>query len=406
MVGCDVSAEQQRLAPSFVFAKEISTTPRRKRDVSTEEQATISRVLNHRKTILQKMCDLPEKHELLNELDAALARISRGDYGRCLTCNAQISWATLLTNPLARNCEAHQKPDERERHSEDKRFQSLAFPEFDLVGGEIKMVRKDKLMLFGPPYEIAEDARLASSLQSSLLPQRGLRLGPWETSYAYVPARTVSGDYCDLIADITSGQLFFCFGDGMGKGIVGSIISSVLHSLFRALVTFSHEETLKILVERANRVLCDEFCRVEFGCYATVIFGRALDNGTIEFVNAGHPPAFLVRSGEPVVLEATGLPLGLFYTSTYEATKVLLAEGDAVLMYTDGVTEAQDGNGAEYGRQRLARIVQQQEHLSAEDLVGVCVQDVESFTAANSELNDDRSIMVIRRDVTGHPSPL
>ena len=244
--------------------------------------------------------------------------------------------------------------------------------------------------------EMVKDTVLASALQASLLPQRGLRFGAWETCYSYAPARTVCGDYCDLVTDGSTEELFFCFGDGMGKGIVGSIISSLLHSLFRTLLSFRHEESLTSLIERANRLLCEELGSRVPAYYATIICGRALSSGVLEVVNAGHPPAFIVGSGAVVPLEATGLPLGLFYTSTYEAKKVELRQGDALLMYTDGFTEAENASGMSYGRERLAQVAEAHRGLSADALIEACVADVKAFTA-DGPVGDDRTILVVRR---------
>ena len=367
-------------------------------------KADIQNLLQRRKTLLQRTVYLHKKDALLREIDRLLTFTSRHNYGRCTTCNEQIPWTTLLINPLEKHCATHRTPAEHQVFVEDTRIgaRAMASPHYPLkqrcnaIGwGGMGEVYHEAFTTLSPD-EMVKEAVQASAIQSSLLPEHGLRLGKWETSYAYLPARTVSGDYCDLISDTCNVQLFFCFGDGMGKGIVGCIISSLLHSLIRTIVAFRREETLSTMVERANRLLCEEFCRLEFGCFATVIMGCATDDGVLEVVNAGHPPAFLVRSSGATPLEATGPPLGLFYTSTYGSVRVPLTHGQAILMYTDGITEAQDHSGLEYGRERLARVIEQHGVLSAEELVGACVRDVKTFTA-DCPLNDDRTILVVRR---------
>ena len=377
-------------------------------EAATQEQFKIAVFLYdlevRKNVLMQNIHDLPERSALsvLREIDAAISRISQGCYGRCVICDEQISWTRLEHNPLARHCEPHRPPEERESVFEDNRIEHLLVqsPFYPLKRQEdVLREHHEHYEAFAAVYsleEMVKDNVVASEFQYSLLPEQGLRSGPWETSYCYAPAQSVSGDYCDLIRDSASEELFFCFGDGMGHGIVGSIISSLLHSLFRTLVTFRSDETITTLVERANRLLCEEFRNFRSGCYATVIFGRARNDGTVELVNAGHPPAFLLGSDKPVSLEATGLPLGLFYSSIYESRNLVMTERQVLLMYTDGVTEAEDRSGAEYGRERLARAAVRQDLLSAEHLVDACVRDIKAFTA-DSPLKDDQTILVVRR---------
>jgi len=159
-----------------------------------------------------------------------------------------------------------------------------------------------------------------------------------------MPAGKIGGDYCDLVQSATTGELYFFFGDAVGKGIAGSMIASQLHSLFRALSSL--ELPLKEMFERANRLFCESMVP---DYYATVVCGRASSDGKLELVNAGHLPPFILHSGQAIPVPATGLPIGLFYSSTYDVTTIQLASGDALVCYTDGITEARNELDAEYG---------------------------------------------------------
>ena len=234
------------------------------------------------------------------------------------------------------------------------------------------------------------DLSQASNLQATLLPKLGLCVVPWETYYDYAPARKVGGDYCDLVASDT-GDLFFFFGDAMGKGITGSIIVSHLHALFRTLVSVGMP--IHQMIERANRLLCDSMLT---DYYATLVCGRASSGGALELINAGHLPPLVLRLGQAIPLVATGVPLGLFNASTYEVTRTQLAPGETIFFYTDGITEARNPSGLEYSQERFERFVAQRNSLSAEVLVRECVADVMAFTAY-AELSDDRTLMALRR---------
>jgi sigma-B regulation protein RsbU (phosphoserine phosphatase) len=237
---------------------------------------------------------------------------------------------------------------------------------------------------------VEKDLNRAVDVQSTLLPQRGLRLTAWETYYDYVPARRVGGDYCDLVT-ADSGDLFFFFGDAVGKGITGSMIASQLHALFRTLLSVGLP--LDQMLERGNRLFCQSMAT---DYYATVVCGRASPAGTVELINAGHLPPFILRSGTALPLAATGFPLGLFDSSTYGTTKIQLAPGETLLFYTDGITEARNASEVEYGLERLALFVAERSHLSSEELVRACVDDVVAFIA-NIDLADDLTIMALRR---------
>lgn len=113
-------------------------------------------------------------------------------------------------------------------------------------------------------------------------------------------------------------------------------------------------------------------------------------------MGTGHPPPLLLRSGEVAKLEASGLPLGLFYTSTYDIARIQLAQGETLLFYTDGVTEARNNQGVEYGSERLARLAGERHDLIPEELVHACLGDLSTFTNG-SPRSDDLTIMAMRR---------
>jgi sigma-B regulation protein RsbU (phosphoserine phosphatase) len=190
---------------------------------------------------------------------------------------------------------------------------------------------------------------------------------------------------------VNNDDLFFFFGDAVGKGILGSMIASQLYAIFRTLLSMGLP--LSQMCERGNRLFCDS---MGTSYYATLVCGRASPRGALEIINAGHLPPLILRSGGAVPVPATGVPLGLFPASPYEITKIQLAPGETLLFYTDGVTEARNRLGTEYSPERLARFVAERSHLSAEGLVRTCVKEIKSF-ADNSGLADDQTLLALRR---------
>ena len=363
--------------------------------------------------------------DLLGQVDAALGRVSAGTYGTCEICKEPIEGDRLHADPLVRSCTSHLAPEELGRVVNDKRLASTylddhRMPEASRVLGakfevgsrpsrsplHLRRLRqwlveslRSALRVFegretGDEYstddkkELLEDSSRARRLQSMLLPKRDFGVAEWETYYDYAPAGAVGGDYCDLVAE--DGKLYFLLGDAVGKGTAGSMIASQLHALFRALLPLGLP--LNQLFERINRIFCESGVA---DYYATLVCGRGSCDGAIELVNAGHLPPFVLRSGQAMPLVATGLPLGLFYTSTYEVTELRLVPGETLLFYTDGITEARNRQDAEYGPERLMNLAIGQSDSCPEELVRACVNDVTAFTAG-LPLLDDRTVMALR----------
>jgi phosphoserine phosphatase RsbU/P len=368
--------------------------------------------------------------ELLEQVDAALGRVSAGTYGTCEICKEPIEDDRLHADPLARSCTSHLTPEELGRVASDQRLASSFLGDTTETGtyfftdetsanisrGAPRLRRssprhprgvrqrllaslKAAVRVFqnGEPEEnnssddkkrILEDSTRAHQLQSMLLPKRGLGVAAWETYYDYAPAGAVGGDYCDLVA--VDGKLVFCFGDAVGKGIAGSMIASQLHSLFRALLPL--ELPLNQLSARINRIFCESKAT---DYYATLVCGRASSDGALQLVNAGHLPPLVLRSGQAIPVVATGLPLGLFYTSTYDVTELRLVRGEMLLFYTDGITEARNPMDVEYGAERLVSVAVGRRALCPEELVRACVDDVTAFSSGVS-LHDDRTVMALR----------
>ncbi len=291
---------------------------------------------------------------LLQEVDAALGRLDAGTFGVCDVCHDSVEIDRLLGDPLTRTCLDHLSAAERRA--------------------------------------LEQDLDLAARLQSSLLPKQDLAAGGFQAAYHYEPASTVSGDYCDVVPpeDGRDG-LYFLLGDVSGKGVAASMLMASLRGTVRTLI--GTDLPVNGLVERANRLFCESVAASHF---ATLVCGRASKAGRIEVCNAGHCPPLIVRGGKVEPLQATGLPVGLFCASEYTVTEAQLAPGDLMLLYTDGLTEASDGGGSEYGDERLTRVVRDRHALPPRDLIRACLADLAAFRG-RSPKSDDLTLLAIRR---------
>ncbi len=291
---------------------------------------------------------------LLEEVDAALQRMADGSYGLCDVCHETVEAERLLCDPLLRTCLDHLTAAERRA--------------------------------------LEQDLDLAARIQTGLLPRRDLEVKGWEATFHYEPAGAVSGDYCDLIPEGDgSGEFTFLIGDVVGKGVAASLMMAGLRATLRTLLGAGLPAAG--LVERANALFCESISASQF---ATLVCGRASSKGTVEICNAGHCPPLLWRGREVTPLPATGLPIGLFCRSAYESRSFDLEPGDGIVLYTDGLSEAQNAAGDDYGMGRLTRVIEVHREGPPRALVAACLDDLGAFRGASPPI-DDLTLLAIRR---------
>lgn len=289
--------------------------------------------------------------DLLAQVDAAVSRIENGTYGFCETCQEAIEPERLYTDPLARFCLDHLDANARSAHE--------------------------------------RDLQLASQIQSKLLPPTSMSLGVWQTHYFYRPAGPVGGDYCELIPAGDGESLFFALGDVAGKGIAASLLMTHLNAIFRSLLSL--HLPLEEVMSRANRLFCEGTLTAH---YATMVCGRTA-GGDLEICNAGHCPPLVARATQLQRLEFPGLPLGMFCNMQYPVQRIGLGAGESLILYSDGVTEAVDASGVEYGEDRLTDCLRRSLPASPGSLAQSIVESV-ALHRGPQPLSDDLTVLVIR----------
>lgn len=291
-------------------------------------------------------------NELIAEIDSALQRIEIGSYGLCEACHLPIEGDLLERDPLVRYCLPHLSQAEL-----------LAYQ---------------------------QDLELAAQIQAKLLPPRDVGLENWDTQYRYVPAGAVGGDYCELIPLGDGNSLFFAVGDVAGKGVAASLLMTHLSAIFRSLLLL--DLSLVDMVSRANRLFCESTAAAH---YATLVCGRATSSG-LEICNAGHCPGLLLQRGATQRLGSTGLPLGLFCGGQYTVTPISIGAGESLVLYSDGITEAQDPAGDEYQEERLITSLRDRFEQGAGAMADAVMRDVARFCRTHPPV-DDMTLLVVRR---------
>lgn len=289
---------------------------------------------------------------LLDEVDGALDRIQSGTFGLCDTCHEAIEPHRLAADPLLRVCLDHLDAGQR--------------------------------------TALEQDLELAARIQQRLLPTNDLVRSGWDICYHYQPAGPVGGDYCDLLTP--GDDVLFVLGDVSGHGVASSLLASHLHAMFRSLG--NAPIPLEQVMSQANRVFCESTLSSH---YATVVCGRAQPGGAMELASAGHCPPLRIGGGAALPLEATGLPLGLFCSAGFTTHQLQLGRGDTLLLYSDGLIEARNRAGREYGLERLTgAAVSTAQPSGSRQLVGWILDDWNRFRAG-APAEDDLTLMALQR---------
>jgi phosphoserine phosphatase RsbU/P len=147
------------------------------------------------------------------------------------------------------------------------------------------------------------------------------------------------------------------------------------------------------MLEHANRVFRESTLPNQ---YATLVAGRAWPNGRVEICNAGHPFPLLVSKESVRALETSDLPIGLFGSEKFTVTELFLDGGQGLVIYSDGVSEATDVSGTEYGADRLTELIGQKQTLNAPTLLAACCDDLSEFRR-NAVKTDDVTLFVLGR---------
>jgi sigma-B regulation protein RsbU (phosphoserine phosphatase) len=220
------------------------------------------------------------------------------------------------------------------------------------------------------------------------LPPCDVAFAGWDVSYHYQPAGVVSGDYCDLIQGF-NGDLYFVMADVSGKGVAAAMLSSNLRAVFRSLIpmNLSTEE----LVRRANQLFRQSTLPTQ---YATLVCGKMKAGGELEIVNAGHLPVLLAAQSGTRIFESTSQPLGMFDDQQFSAAHTRLFTGDTLVLYTDGISEAENDGGDEYGVERLQRVIEEAWLHCPVQLIDACKKHLEDFRGGRERFDDETLLAI------------
>jgi sigma-B regulation protein RsbU (phosphoserine phosphatase) len=272
--------------------------------------------------------------------------------------------------------------------ADDQRLLAIIASQSVQVIENARLAEKEKVL-----SHMQEELRLAYEIQNNLLPKEPPLLSGYDIAGKSVPAKEVGGDYFDFLAPEAE-RLAFCLGDVSGKGLPAALLMANLQAAVRGQTMAG--TSLTDCLERANTLLFhntspEKFATLFFGCLDTA-------SHTLHYCNAGHIHPFLIKtSGENRRLETGGMVLGCLDGIPFAEEETGLEKGDTLVVFSDGVSEAVNDAGEEFGESRLASLSAANSGLSAAALIENIFAAVGKH-ARNQPQMDDMTMVVVKRN--------
>ena len=247
-----------------------------------------------------------------------------------------------------------------------------------------------------------KELRLAKRVQMALLPQElPKRLRGVDVAWHFDPARELGGDICDFLSP-EANTLVVVLGDVSGKGVPAALYGAAIGEMVRGR-TFRRrlekkETTPAALLAGMNRILHERnleeyYCTL---CYAMFEFKKQL----VTFANSGLPYPVKCSNGKAVQIDMPGTPLGSFGGSQYDDFRVPLAAGDVFVLASDGIFEAFDEAGTEFGAERVLEVIERTYTLTSKEIVNEVFTAVQNFSG-DAPQSDDRTVVVVKINQLG-----
>jgi len=276
-------------------------------------------------------------------------------------------------------------------HFKDIDGNSFALVSYDEESRAVEAQRRAAAARLESERRAAQELEIAKQVQLGLFPQSLPSLPTLDYSGICIQARQVGGDYYDFL-HLGQDRFGLVIGDISGKGIAAALLMSNLQANLRSQCAIASDQPKRFL-QLVNRLFYENSPE---GAYATLFFGEYDEQvRRLRYVNCGHLSALLLRNdGVMERLESTCTVLGLFREWDCTIGESMLSCGDTLAIYTDGITEAFDRTGEEFGERRVIDSLLQHREQPATQLVASIVDDVRKFSP--HEQSDDITLIVAK----------
>ena len=246
--------------------------------------------------------------------------------------------------------------------------------------------------------KLESELEIARQVQNRLFPRTVPMLKTLELTGICIPGRYVSGDYYDFVP-LDGRRTAIALGDVSGKGVSAALLMASIQSALHAQLKFRGEAANPVLSTAALMGLLSQqlYENTPPEKYAT-FFCSVYDDetGALTYTNAGHLKPILVRAGKASGIEGDGMVAGLLPNVKYEQREIQLERGDLLAIFSDGVSEAENGEGKEYGEGRLAELLVENASKPLKEIIRIATKTVEDW-AADPDARDDTTIVLARR---------
>jgi sigma-B regulation protein RsbU (phosphoserine phosphatase) len=243
---------------------------------------------------------------------------------------------------------------------------------------------------------VAQELRLAGDIQSSLLPYTFPSIPGWQLSVSLTPAGDMAGDFFDIIP-LSDGKVGIVIADVLDKGLGPALYMALSRTLIRTYATEFDLSPDTVFFATNERILTDTRANL----FVTAFYGILdPDTGTLTYCNAGHNPPYLLSTQnerQVQTLGRTGIPIGIDEDATWEHATAQLSPGDCLLLYTDGVPDAANGDGEFFEEQKMVEVVKQNLGRTAEEIQTTIMTEINQFVG-EAPPTDDITLMVLIRD--------
>lgn len=314
--------------------------------------------------------------------EVRLLELTQADFDALLRRQPKLAFRIMQEMSVRlRNSEAATIRDLQEKNTQ------LAQAYQELKAAQEQLIEKEKL---------EHELRMARKIQEQILPKEIPSVPGWRLAAYWQPARSVSGDFYDFIS-FPDGKLGLVVGDVTDKGVPAALVMATTRSVLRGAAVISRIQQGEIspgtLLAQVNDLLYPDMpVHMFVTCLLAVLDPTS---GHIRFANAGHSLPYQ-HAGERVLeLRATGMPLGLMPGMKYDEQETVLAPGDSLLLYSDGLIEAHNPQGEMFGTPRLASLLSKQAGGAAS--IEFLLNQLAEFTGPNWEQEDDVTFVTLER---------
>lgn len=240
-----------------------------------------------------------------------------------------------------------------------------------------------------------QELAFAGRIQASFLPRDVPEIAGWDFSATLEPARQTSGDFYDFIP-LSGNRLGLLIADVTDKGMGAALYMAMSRTIIRSFAMQHEADPARVLSAANERILSD----TQSDQFVTLFYGvLELDSGRLTYCNAGHTPPFLLSPNHdtgPRALKRTGIPLGIFDDVRWQQEQVLIRPHDLLLLYTDGVTEAQNADQAFFEEARLLAVAEANQGRGARETEEAVLATVHAFVGEAPQFDDITLVVVVR----------